>query len=117
MVFGDIVIGKDYERSDISLLIKKLYDTNFFSNISVELKNNKLTLFVSENPIVNSIIFEGEKAKKFTEKINELLLIKEKSSFVSANIKTDVNKIKSFYRALGQYFVEIEAEVDKLEKN
>ena len=53
MVFGDIVIGKDYERSDISLLIKKLYDTNFFSNISVELKNNKLTLFVSENPIVN----------------------------------------------------------------
>jgi len=42
IIFGDITIGKNYERSDISLLIKKLYETSFFSNISVELKNNKL---------------------------------------------------------------------------
>ena len=35
VIFGDIVIGKNYEASDINLLIKKLYETNFFSNISV----------------------------------------------------------------------------------
>lgn len=38
VVFGDIVIGKNYEEIDLSLLIKKLYETSFFSNISVELK-------------------------------------------------------------------------------
>ena len=43
-IFGDILIGKDYEPSDINLLIKKLYETTFFSDISVELKNNKLKL-------------------------------------------------------------------------
>ena len=59
MIFGDIAIGKNYEESDISLLIKKLYETTFFSNISVELENNKLTIVVKENPIVNSIIFQG----------------------------------------------------------
>ena len=63
MVFGDIVIGKDYERSDISLLIKKLYDTNFLSNISVELKNNKLTITVKENPLVDRIISSSNKAQ------------------------------------------------------
>ena len=52
MIFGDIVIGNNYEQSDVSLLIKKLYETNFFSNISAELKNNRLTIVVEENPIV-----------------------------------------------------------------
>ena len=75
IIFGDIEIGKNYEKSDISLLIKKLYETSFFSNISVELINNKLTIVVKENPIVDSIIFKGEKAKKYTEKISELLLV------------------------------------------
>ena len=33
-IFGDVAIGKDYEISDINLIIKKLYDTTFFSDIS-----------------------------------------------------------------------------------
>ena len=41
-IFGDVSYGKDYEASDVNLLIKKLYETTFFSNISVEIKNNKL---------------------------------------------------------------------------
>ena len=41
VVFGDITIGKNYEISDVNSLIKKLYDTTFFSDISVEIKNNK----------------------------------------------------------------------------
>ncbi len=117
LIFGDIIIGKNYENTDVSLLIKKLYDTNFFSNISVELINNKLTIIVKENPTVNSIIFKGEKAEKFTEKITEFLSVKEKTSYVSNNIKHDVNQIKSFYRSLGFYFVKIDAELEKLKKN
>ena len=117
VIFGDITIGKNYERSDVSLLIKKLYETNYFSNISVELINNKLIIVVKENPIVNSIIFKGEKAKKYKDQIKELLLIREKSSFVSSNVKSDINQIKSFYRMLGYYFVKIDAETEKLEKN
>ena len=117
IIFGDITVGKNYEKSDISLLIKKLYDTSYFSNISVELINNKLTIVVKENPIVKSIIFKGEKAKKYIEQISELLFVRERTSYVSNNIKHDVNQIKSFYRMLGFYFVKIDAEVQKLEKN
>jgi len=117
IIFGDISIGANYEESDINLLIKKLYETNFFSNISVEFENNKITITVKENPIVYSITFNGEKTKKNVERIKEFLLVKEKSSFVKNNIKIDINQIKSFYRVLGYYFVKIDAEVEKLEKN
>jgi len=116
-IFGDISLGKNYETSDITQLIKKLYDTNFFSNISVELKNGKLILIVEENAIVNLILFKGEKANKHQENINQLLLIREKTSFVSSNVKTDVSIIKSYYRAMGYYFVKIESEIENLEKN
>ena len=117
VVFGDISIGKDYETSDVNLLIKKLYETTFFSNISVEIKNNKLTIVVKENPIINSIIFNGEKTKKYKERIKELFTLREKSSFLSSSIKYDINLMKAFYKSLGFYFVKIDVEIEKLEKN
>ena len=117
MIFGDVAIGKNYEKSDVNLLIKKLYESNFFSNISVKLKNNKLSIVIKENPIVDSIIFDGEKAEKYREKIKELLLLKEKSSFIENSIKRDINQIKTFYRNLGFYFVKIDTKIEKLEKN
>jgi len=117
MVFGDIAVGKDYEKSDVNLLIKKLYNTTFFSNISVELKNNVLSIDVKENPIISSVVLVGEKAKKFQEKILELLSLRENTAFIQSNVKKDINLIKEFYRSLGYYFVNIEAEVQKLEKN
>ena len=43
LIYGDISIGKNYERSDINLIIKKLFDSKFFSNISV--KFNSLLSF------------------------------------------------------------------------
>ena len=30
VVFGDMVLGENHEASDVSRLIKKLYETNFF---------------------------------------------------------------------------------------
>ena len=117
VIFGDITLGKNYEASDVNQLIKKLYDTTFFSDILVEIKNNKLSITVKENPIVNSIIFDGEKANKFKDKIKELITVREKSSYVENNIKQDINTIKEFYRSLGFYFVKIDAQAQNLEKN
>ena len=110
VIFGDVALGKNYEISDVNSLIKKLYETSFFSDISVEIKNNTLNITVKENPIIGSIIFDGEKADKYKNKIKELLSLREKGAFVENNIKQDINQIKAFYRSLGYYFVKIDAE-------
>jgi len=117
MVFGDVSVGKDYNINDVNSLIKKLYETAFFSDISVSIKDNTLNIVVKENPIIKSIVYDGEKAKKYIENINEILSLKENSPFVQNNIKKDINLIKEFYRSLGFYFVKIDAEVTTLEKN
>ena len=116
-IFGDLKLQEDYNESDINLLIKKLYETDFFSNISVELDNGVLTITVKENPIINSITFDGEKAKKHRDGIVEVLTLNENNPFVKNYIKGDINILKEFYRQLGYYFVKIDAEIEKIEKN
>ena len=81
-IFADINIGQNYEAADINLIIKKLYETTFFSNISAELENGELRIFVEENPIVVSVIFEGEKANKYQDAISELLILRENTTFI-----------------------------------
>ena len=117
VIFGDITIGKNYEISDVNNLLKKLYETTFFSDISADIVNNKLTIVVKENPIIKSVFFNGEKAKKYKEKLSEIIALREKGAFIENNIKNDINIIKEFYKSLGFYFVKIDAEVEKLKKN
>ena len=117
VIFGDILLGKDYTSSDINILIKKLYDTSFFSNISVTLKDGKLSITVEENSIINTITLEGEKADKYKKAITELITLREKTSFLKSYIKSDINIIKEFYRQLGFYFAKIDLDVETLKKN
>jgi len=116
-VFGDIQIGENYENSDISLLIKKLYDTTFFKNIFVEIQNGVMTITVEENPIIHTIVLKGEKAKKYKEALLGLFQNREKSSFINNYIKSDINIMKEFYRSLGFYFIKIDLEIEKLQNN
>ena len=116
-IFGDIQIGENYENSDVSLIIKKLYETTFFKNISVEIKNGVMTITVEENPIIHAIILKGEKAKKYKEALFDLFSNREKSSFINNYIKSDINIMKEFYRSLGYYFVKIDLEIEKLQNN
>ena len=116
-VFGDVQIGKDYDLEDVNDLIKKLYDTSFFSNISVTIENNILSITVEENPLVNDVIFNGEKAKKYKEKIIELLSLSQNHSFIESAVQNDINQILAFYRNFGFYFIKIDAEIEKLKNN
>ena len=112
VVFGDITIGKNYESSDINLLIKKLYETTFFSDISVELKIGVLSIAFKENPTINSIVLRGEKAEKYKTAINNLFNLKEKISFINNYVKSYINVMKEFYRSLGYYFVKIDSKLE-----
>ena len=117
IIFGDIIIGDNYESEDVSLIIKKLYSSNFFSNITVSLENGLLSIKVVENPIINTVNFDGEKANKYKEKISELLTLREKTSYLENFLEADINVVKAFYRSLGFYFVKIDANLEKLSNN
>jgi len=114
-VYGDIQLNKDYQNDDINNVIKNLYNTNFFSNISTNFSNGVLKINVTENPIIYSIEINGEKAKKFKEEIFKIIYLKEKSSYIENFVKTDVEIIKNFYKSLGYYSVNVDVDKQKSE--
>jgi outer membrane protein insertion porin family len=113
-VYGEIEINKDYSDDDLNTVIKKLYDTRFFSDISTSFSNGVLKINVKENPIIDSIIIEGEPTKKYKKAILKMIALKEKSSYIESDINQDVQIIKSFYKFLGYYTAEVNANIQKL---
>jgi len=55
---------KQKENININKILKNLYETNFFENVSVSLDGKNLKIDVVEFPIIEKIEFEGVKAKK-----------------------------------------------------
>jgi outer membrane protein insertion porin family len=113
-VYGEIEINKDYSYDDLNAVIKKLYDTNFFSDISTNFSNGILRINVKENPIIDSIIVEGEAAEKYKKAMLKMLALKEKSSYIESDINQDIQTIKNFYKSLGYYTAEVTANIQKL---
>ena len=113
-VYGEIEINKDYSNDDLNTVIKKLYDTRFFSDISTSFLNGVLKINVKENPIIDSIIIEGESTKKYKKAMLKMLALKEKSSYIESDINQDVQIIKNFYKSLGYYTAEVVAHIQEL---
>ena len=82
ITYGNIEIGKDYSQNDLNNIIKKLYETNFFKNISLKVDNNTLILDLEENKIIQRVLIEGVKSESIKEKILENLFSKDKSPFL-----------------------------------
>jgi len=112
-IFGDVKKG-NYSERDINLLIKKLYETGFFSSVSAEVKNKNLYINVKEFPLINQIVFKGEKAEKYLERLDEYLTLKESVSFSKDKLNRDVKTIKEFYKQAGYYFVDLSVDIEEL---
>ena len=100
-VFSDLDLNNDFEDLNLNTLIKKLYETNYFSDVSIKFENQILFIKVVENPIVQRVIFNGIKANKIKDQIYDTLLIKEKNSFVEDTAKQDVTRISNSLKKSG----------------
>ena len=58
-VIGGIKINTDYNKDNLNLILKNLYNSDFFQDINLNLKNGVLSINVIENPIIEEIIIEG----------------------------------------------------------
>ena len=117
MMFSSISINDDLDQKDINDLLIKLYETNFFEDISLTLDNNILTIKIKENPIIEKIIFTGIKADKIKKAISKNLLLKSRSSFSNQLLKIDKNSIKESLKTLGYYFAQIEVLTENINDN
>jgi outer membrane protein insertion porin family len=116
-MFSEINVGKDITSSAVNEIIKKLYETNFFNNVSVVFEDNLVLIIVDEAPIIDKIIFTGLKAKKIEKKIRDNLKLRSRNSYNEFLMVQEVNTIESTLKTLGYYFSKVEAHIETLENN
>jgi len=116
-MFSDIELGQDVKNSDINNIIKNLYETNFFNNVSVTLNNGIILINVDEAPIIENIIITGIKAQKIKELIKDNFKLKSRSSFNDVQLIQEVKNIESTLKTLGYYFSKVNPYVESLENN
>ena len=117
ITFSNVNLNDNISQDDLNDVLKRLYETKFFSDVKVSLKNNELKIFVTENKIVQQIIIKGIKAKKIQEAILEKVKLKEKSPYNEFIAKQDINYIRNNLNKIGYYFAEIKSFISENPNN
>ena len=117
IMFSDLNVGDSLELSDLNIILKDLYDSNFFENVSVNFANNIFYIQVAESPLIQNVSIKGIKAKKFEEFIYKNINLKSKNSFNEILLTKDIELIKSQFKSQGYYFAKVEVFIDKLDNN
>ena len=110
--YGNIKIGADYSSSDLNKVLKDLYETNFFKDISLNIENNILIIDVIENKLIQKISINGVKKKNIKKAIFDSISLRSKSPFIESQVEKDIILIKSSLSAEGYYFSTVTSNIE-----
>lgn len=109
--------GMPAEEELLDLSLKTLFRTGLFSDVKLAMQPNGVLLIeVAENPIVNRVIFEGNRRVK-DDKITEEIQLAPRTVYTRAKVQADVQKIIELYRAKGRFAATVTPKVTPLEQN
>lgn len=108
--------GDAFDPDRIDLSLKTLFATNLFADVSIDRRGNDLVIQVVENPIINRVIFEGNRALK-DDKLREEIQAAPRGIFTAARVQSDVQRIMELYRRSGRFAAKVEPQYKPLEQN
>ena len=117
LMFSKINVGENFKTSMLNELLRNLYDSNFFSDVSVKFNDNIILINVEEAPLIKDIKISGVKADKFKKLIKESLLLKSRGSFNNFFLSEEKKIIQSKLRSAGYYFSKIDPFIEILDDN
>lgn len=112
----DLKAGSNFNQADIDTSLKNLYATGFFSDVKLLRSGSTLVVRVTENPIINKIVFEGNKHTETTDLEKEIEL-KSRSVYSREKLQSDVKRILDIYRRSGRYDASVEPKIISRDQN
>jgi outer membrane protein insertion porin family len=108
--------GDAFDPDRIDLSLKTLFATNLFADVAIDRREDDLVVRVVENPIINRVIFEGNRALK-DDKLREEIQAAPRGVFTAARVQTDVQRMLELYRQSGRFAAKVEPQYKPLEQN
>jgi outer membrane protein insertion porin family len=117
-VLGLITIqeGQTPTQQQIDDNLKSIYNSNYFSDVSIKQEGSSLVVRVVENPSINRIVFEGN--KNISDKIfNTEVKIQPRQLLNKNKIYEEVQRILAIYQAKGYFGAKVTPQIIKREQN
>jgi outer membrane protein insertion porin family len=96
-----IAPGQSFSIADIDEAVKRLFGTGLFSDVRINQQGSTLVVEVSENKIVNQVLFQGNKKIKDTA-LSGGVQLKPRGTFSQEVMDTDIEAIKAAYSRIGR---------------
>ena len=116
-IFSELPNEKFLDENSTNIILKNLYKTGFFKDVTINIQNNNLIITVSENPIIQNIYIEGIKQKSVLNSLFDVLSLKNRSSFNLDLVKKDEKAILKHLKDKGYYFSKIVSSSNELNDN
>ncbi|HEU5046684.1 MAG TPA: outer membrane protein assembly factor BamA [Rickettsiales bacterium] len=113
--------GEHVSQYDVDTALKNLFATGFFADANIDRSNAAegqvdLVVNVIENPLVNKVVFEGNKEVEDKD-LNAELELKARSIYTRTKLQNDVKRILDIYRRGGRYSAQVNPKVIELDQN
>jgi outer membrane protein insertion porin family len=104
--------GDNFTPADADTALKALTTTGLFSDVKTDFDEatGTLTIRVTENPIVNQVVFEGN-SKVSDKDLTKEVQIKPRAVFTRAKVQADVQRIVELYRRNGKFAARVEPQI------
>lgn len=108
--------GSIYSPAEADKSLKALFATGLFADVNLRLQGSSLVVRVTENPVINRILFEGNRRVQADQLRGELQL-KARQVYTRAKVQADTQRIQQIYRRTGRFAATVEPKVIQLEQN
>jgi len=72
ILFSGLNINDKIDSYDLNNAFKKLYETDYFKDIKINIDNGFISITVKENPIIQNVIINGVKNKTVLTELNKI---------------------------------------------
>ena len=117
IMFSGLRDVNNITEENLNNSIKKLYETNYFKDVSISFENKIINIVVDENPIIQNIVINGVKNKEIKKKLIEITKKSEKYPFLISQIKNQKNLLLNIIRSNGFYFADIKSNLISNQNN
>ena len=108
--------GDTYTQALADQALKDLYATELFSEASVRNDGGNVVIEVTENPVINRIILEGNKRIK-NDKILPEIRLAPRQIFTRSKVRADTARIIELYKRQGRFAASVEPKTVELSQN
>lgn len=110
-------VGQSYTNETLDQAIKDLLGSDLFADAQIGgAQSGDIVLRVRENPIINRVIFEGNKTLK-EDKITKEVKLKPRQIFTRTAVRQDVARIIELYRRQGRFAATVAPKQVSLDQN